>query len=359
MTWHEILGHDRVVEQFRQAIGCGRLASTFLFVGPPGIGKHTFALKLAQSLLCENAREEQLEPCGHCPACQQVAAKTHPDLELVCKPRDRSSIPLELLIGKDDHRMREGLCYNLSLKPVRGARRIAIIDDADFLSSGQQEAANCLLKTLEEPPPNSLIILVGSSEQKQLPTIRSRSQIIRFRPLPQEAVAQLLVSKGLVNDPQAAARLATMSEGSMQRAMELADASLDEFRESLLAHLSDPQADSVEFAKSVGPFVDQAGKDAPSRRVRMQQMFGMGADFYRQLMRSLSGLPIEGDAPLVRAVQEAYQVWSRDEEAAAMCLDRCLEAQGQVQANANQATLIDAWLDDLATISRTGTGYSQ
>jgi len=198
-----------------------------------------------------------------------------------------------------------------------------------------------------------------ASTNSSVPTIRSRSQIIRFRPLPQEAVAQLLVSKGLVNDPQAAARLATMSEGSMQRAMELADAALDEFRESLLAHLSDPQADSVEFAKSVGPFVDQAGKDAPPRRVRMQQIFGMGADFYRQLMRSLSGLPIEGDAPLVRAVQEAYQVWSRDEEAAAMCLDRCLEAQGQVQANANQATLIDAWLDDLATISRTGTGYLQ
>ena len=351
MTWQEIQGHDQVVEQFRQALRRGRLASTFLFVGPPGIGKHTFALKLAQALLCENSPEDALDPCGHCPACQQVAARTHPDLILITKPVDKSYIPVELLIGDREHRMREGLCHDIALKPYCGGRRIAVIDDADFLN---QEGANCMLKTLEEPPPKSVIILVGSSEQKQLPTIRSRSQVVRFRPLPQETIAQLLVSKGLVEDPQTAARLAAMSEGSMRRAMELADEALDEFRAALLAHLSEPQADSVEFAKSVGPFVEQAGKEAPPRRARMQQMFGMAADFYRQLMRSLAGLPIEGDQALVRAVQAAYAIWPGDQEAAAACVERCLEAQWQVQANANQATLIDCWLDDLAAIARSG-----
>jgi len=211
-----------------------------------------------------------------------------------------------------------------------------------------------MLKTLEEPPPKSVIILVGSSEQKQLPTIRSRSQVVRFRPLPHETVAQLLVDKGLVQDPATAARLAAMSEGSMRRALELADDALDEFRGTLLTHLSDPQADAVEFAKTVGPFVDQAGKEAPPRRARMIQVTGMAADFYRQLMRGLSGLPIEGDQALVRAVQAASADWLGDQEAAAACLERCLEAQGQVQANANQATLIDCWLDDLAAIARTG-----
>lgn len=351
MTWQEIQGHDQVVEQFRQAVRRGRLASTFLFVGPPGIGKHTFALKLAQALLCENSPADDLDPCGQCPACQQVAARTHPDLILIAKPNDKSFIPVELLIGDREHRMREGLCHDIALKPYCGGRKISVIDDADFLN---QEGANCMLKTLEEPPPKSVIILVGSSEQKQLPTIRSRSQVVRFRPLPQETIAQLLVSKGLVDDPQLAARLAAMSEGSLRRALELADEALDEFRAALLSHLSEPQADSVEFAKSVGPFVEQAGKEAPPRRARMHQMFGMAADFYRQLMRSLSGLPIDGDQALVHAVQAAYAVWPGDEEAAAACLERCLEAQMQVQANANQATLIDCWLDDLAAIARTG-----
>ena len=136
--------------------------------------------------------------------------------------------------------------------------------------------------------------------------------------------------------------------------LELADEALDEFRSALLSQLSEPQADSVEFAKTVGPFVDQAGKEAPPRRARMLQLFGMAADFYRQLMRSLVGLPIEGDEALVAAVRAAYAVWPGDEEAAAACLERCLEAHSQVQANANQATLLDCWLDDLAAITRTG-----
>jgi len=351
MTWQGIEGHDPLVDQFRQALRRGRLASTFLFIGPAGIGKRTFALKLAQALLCEVSREEDLDPCGHCPACQQVAAQTHPDLELVSKPEDRSFIPVELFIGDREHRMREGLCHDIALKPFRGGRKIAIIDDADFLN---QEGANCLLKTLEEPPPKSVIILIGTSEQRQLPTIRSRSQIVRFRPLLQETVARLLVSQGLVDDPQTAARLAALSEGSVRRALDLADQQLDEFRASLLAHLSDPQADSIEFAKAMGPFVDQAGKEAPPRRARLIQLFGLAAEFYRQLMRALAGLPIEGDDALIRAVQAAYAVWPGDEEAAAACLERCLEAQSQVLANANLATLIDGSLDDLATIARTG-----
>ncbi len=281
-----------------------------------------------------------MEPCGHCPACQQVAARTHPDLELVAKPEDRSFIPVELFIGDREHRMREGLCHDIALKPFRGGRKVAIIDDADFLN---QEGANCLLKTLEEPPPKSMIILIGTSEQRQLPTIRSRSQIVRFRPLPQETVARLLLSKGLVQEPETAARLAALSEGSMRRASELADEQLNEFRGALLSHLSQPEADS-EFAKGVGPFVDQAGKEAPPRRARMVQLFSLAAEFYRQLMRALAGMPIEGDDVLVRAVRAAYEAWPGDEEAAAACLERCVEAQSQVLANANQATLIDCWL---------------
>ena len=215
MTWQGIEGHDPVVEQFRRALRRGRLASTFLFIGPAGIGKRALALKLAQGLLCERAREVELAPCGGCSACQQVEARTHPDLLLISKPPEASFIPLRLFIGDDDQRLREGLCHDIALKPFRGGRKIAVIDDADFFN---QEGANCLLKTLEEPPPKSVIILIGTSEQKQLPTIRSRSQIVRFQPLSQETVAQLLLTKNFVQEPQAAARLAALSEGSVQRA---------------------------------------------------------------------------------------------------------------------------------------------
>src|SRR5687768_4408868 len=107
MTWQEIRGHDAVVGKFRRALAKGRLASTFLFVGMPGIGKRTFALKLAQGLLCERVAEEKLQPCGECPSCHQVMSLNHPDVALVQKPADKAFIPLELLIGDTEHRMRE------------------------------------------------------------------------------------------------------------------------------------------------------------------------------------------------------------------------------------------------------------
>ena len=207
------------------------MASTFLFVGPPGIGKRTFALQLAQGLLCDTVPPERFEPCGHCPACIQVAAGTHPDVEVVARPPDKSFIPLALLIGEDERRMREGLCYNISLKPFSGKRRIAIIDDADFLN---QEGANCLLKTLEEPPPGAVLILLSASEQRQLPTIRSRSQVIRFRPLATSEVESILLSNGLIESPDEAARAAARSEGSVERALLASDAAMSEYQAELL-----------------------------------------------------------------------------------------------------------------------------
>jgi DNA polymerase-3 subunit delta' len=352
MTWQEIQGHDRVVEQFRRALRDGRLASTFLFVGPAGIGKRSFAMKLAQALLCETNREDRLEPCGACPACHQVAALTHPDLEFVSKPSDKSFIPVEVFIGDREHRMREGLCHNIALKPFRGGRKVAVIDDADFLN---EEGANCLLKTLEEPPPKSVVVLIGTSEQKQLPTIRSRCQIIRFGALSEETVADLLVKQGLVGDRATAASLAALSGGSLQRALEMADEPLDDFRHMLLLELSRPTWDSVRLSKAAGQFVDEAGSEAPPRRVRMNQLVGFAADFYRQLMRSLVGLSIEGDEALQQAVRTAHEGWPGNAEAAAACLERCLDAQAQIQANANQANLLDCWLDDLSAITRTGS----
>ena len=143
-------GHDDVVAKFRSALAAGRLANTFLFVGPEGIGKRTFAVGLAQSLLCETRDETLLDPCGQCPGCAQVLAGTHPDFLFVTRPPGKSFIPLGLLKGDEpDWPVRQSLLFNLALKSFAGKRKIAVIDDADYLN---QEGANCLLKTLEEPP---------------------------------------------------------------------------------------------------------------------------------------------------------------------------------------------------------------
>jgi DNA polymerase-3 subunit delta' len=345
--WQGIEGHDEVVEQFRQSLARGRLASTYLFVGPQGVGKHAFAKKFAQTLLCLTHPPERLEPCGHCAGCLQVVAGTHPDLIVVAKPAEKSEIPVQLLIGAGERRMHEGLCHDISLKPFMGGRRVAIIDDADHLN---EEGANCLLKTLEEPPPRSVIILVGTSADRQLPTIRSRSQIIRFRPLDEAVVASLLISEGVAANPAEAQQLAAYSDGSLAKACELADAELWKFRGELLKGLAEPRLDGVRLAKAVLAFVDEAGKEAPLRRARARQLVSFAADFYRQLVRRMNGATPSTDRELATQVERAAGTWSAGDETAAACTERCLEALGHIDRNANQAVWIECWLDDLALL---------
>jgi len=349
MPWQGILGHDETVELFRQALRSGRLASSFLFCGPAGIGKRLFAQKLAQSLLCTVRPEAALDPCGQCPACLQVLAGTHPDLDEIAKPADKSFIPLELLIGDQEHRMREGLCVSLSLRPYMGGRKLAIIDDADLLNV---EGANCLLKTLEEPPPRSVLILIGTNPARQLPTIRSRCQLVRFRPLPTEVVAQLLVERQIVADPQEARRLAVHSEGSLQRAAELADADLWTFRTQLCEQLAGGLADSVALARTILEFVEGAGREAGPRRQRLRQVVRIVTDFYRASLRQWSCAETPADEELARWVNRAAAGRRCGPEAIANRVDRCLEAAEQIDRNANQATLIECWLDDLAELEQ-------
>jgi DNA polymerase III subunit delta' len=333
-SWHGIYGHDAVVEQFRRALQRKRLASSFLFVGPSGVGKRSFALKLAQALLCTVHPEEQLDPCGHCPACQQAAAGTHPDLDVVGKPEGKSEIPLDLLIGDLEHRRREGLCAHIALKPYGGGRKIALIDDADFLNA---EGANALLKTLEEPPPQSVLILIGTSPARQLPTIRSRCQLIRFQPLAPEIVARLLVDQAVVDSPEEAARLALLSEGSIQQAKDLAIPQLGDFRQLLYSELEKGAFDALHLAQKVSQFVDDAGKEAPARRQRLHLAARFATAFYRErLHAALTSEPLaaaDATADLDRLTQR---------------LDRCLDADRQIDRNANQATLIESWVDALA-----------
>jgi DNA polymerase-3 subunit delta' len=110
MSWDRVLGHDVLVERFRHAIARGRLASTFLFVGPNGVGKRRFAHELTRSLLCQRREESVLEACGECEGCHLFAAGSHPDFVTVAKPEDRAEIPIDLLIGDREHRNRRGLC---------------------------------------------------------------------------------------------------------------------------------------------------------------------------------------------------------------------------------------------------------
>ncbi len=347
MSWQGIHGHDEIVAGFRRSLTQDRLASTFLFVGPSGIGKRSFALALARSLLCSRRPAAALDPCGQCSSCVQVRANTHPDLLQVKRPEGRAFIPLELLIGDDQHRMQAGLCHDLSLAPFVGGRRVAIIDDADFLK--QPEGANCLLKTLEEPPSSAVLILIGTTADKQLPTIRSRCQIVRFRPLAQDVVAEILISTG--RESAEARRLAAYCDGSVDRALELADPALWEFRSQLLAEMSSPPWDGYALAKRIAAFVDEAGKEAPPRRARARIVVGFAVDFFEALTRQLHGGPPSADSALDDAVRACARNWHFPAETAADCLERTWAVLGHIDRNVYQPFWLEAWCDDLPGVA--------
>ncbi len=357
MAWHEILNHESAFERFRRSLDRNRLASTYLFVGPDGIGKRKFALKLAEALLCEQNPESALEPCGTCSGCLQARAQTHPDLILISKPSDKAIIPVETFIGDKEHRRQEGLCHDIGLKPFRGGRKIAIIDDADFLN---QEGANSLLKTLEEPPPKSLLILIGTSEQRQLSTIVSRSQVVRFEPLTNSQVLTILEQNQLVeNDEIPIAELANASGGSVSMALEMSDPETFEFKKLLLRQLATGDPAEQDFAKSVTTYVDGAGKDSAKKRARLVLVGDFAIGFYRQWFVQLANAELDADRtdPSVASVVEsAIENWADNVNAgvdvAAQCIERTTDMQRQVFANAGAANVVDAWLRDLGRICR-------
>ena len=204
MPWQNLRGHDRVVESLRTALREGRFPHALFFVGPAGIGKHAFARKLAQAFLCETRPEAALDPCLACPGCLQVEAGHHPDFFEAGKPEEKHELPISVI--------RE-LCDQFALKPARGSHKVAILDDADDLND---EAANAFLKTLEEPPPGAVLILIGTSTELQKETIISRCSVVRFEGLPDAEIAELLLENGITSDAGEAAAAGRTGRGKCQ-----------------------------------------------------------------------------------------------------------------------------------------------
>jgi DNA polymerase-3 subunit delta' len=327
--WQGIYGHDTVVERFRRSLASGRLASSYLFLGPSGIGKRAFALKLAKALLCTNSSESDLNPCDRCDSCRLLDAGTHPDVDIVGFLPGKRILSIDQFLGAGDNRHREGLCHNIGMRPMMGRRRVAIIDDADHLNP---ESANCLLKTLEEPPLGAVLILIGTNRSRQLPTILSRSQVVQFEPLKEDFACQVLLDQGLVQDPKEAQELVRESGGSLQRASEILALNLREFRPRLLSQLSAQPIDGNRLTAAVGEFVNEAGTEADAKRQRMRAAFDIVTQHLRQQLLRGSSTNRASESRLLAA------------------LDRCLSAEDELDRNANQATLLECWIDDLTRL---------
>src|SRR5438876_275216 len=178
MPFRAITGHRPLLELLARAIARGTLPPSLIFAGPEGVGKRLTATALAQALNCEQG--PGIDGCGDCPACKRIARGVHADV-LVIEPGESGSIKLD--------QVREAI-ERSAYRPFEGRRRLVAIDQADALVDVAQEA---LLKTLEEPPPASVFVLITSRPDVLLPTLRSRCQRLRFGPLSAADVADVLI----------------------------------------------------------------------------------------------------------------------------------------------------------------------
>lgn len=316
-----VVGHEDVKLRFATTLARGRLASTYLFVGPEGVGKRTFAEALAAGLLCPRVDAATLLACGVCEGCKLSAAGNHPDLLRVARPDGKTTLPIELFLGPPERRHREGFCHDLALRPLVASRRVAILDDADDIGV---ESANALLKTLEEPPPRSVMILVGTSLARQLPTIRSRSQVVRFRPLDGGQVAEALRRPPLTLEPAEAARLAERAGGSVSRALERREGALDAASAALAQLLRTGDPDPLELGRLLDEETKAVGSEPRVRRRATRLLLGGAIE---QLHASL--LSELGD---VRAIDRAVAR-----------LEACLDAEEAIERNGNQSAVAASW----------------
>ncbi|MFN7626891.1 MAG: ATP-binding protein [Pirellula sp.] len=352
MDWETFVGHHRQRGWFANAARQERLASTFLMVGPSGIGKRTFARLVAKSLLCTRYEPTEFATCGACEACVQIEAGTHPDLIEIKREKDKSNLSMEQLVGSDESRMREGLCYEIRMRPYSGRRKIAIVDDVDTLAV---EGANSLLKTLEEPPPGALIFLIGTSEQRQLRTIRSRSQIVRFAPLAQDELALLIQRHGLADNSADALRLARQSHGSLQLAAQVRDESMSEFRALLIESLDSKPIDFPRLSKSITEHLESVAPDGQARRDQLKWVLDIAIDLYRESMRYRLGIASVLDTAIHPTPSEG--VTSRNlqrlaPETLGALIQRTQQAREQVDRNVSPAALVEAWVTEVTGISR-------
>ncbi len=303
------------------------LSHGYVFTGPAGIGKKTFALRLAQSLLCVTPKTGLLGYCGRCSGCAQAVSGTHPDLyvadgQVKIGDRDGSGFHGEETTARD-------LVRQLTMHSYAGGKRVFILGDVEFT----REAANALLKFFEEPPADVLLLLTTTSASRLLPTVRSRLVEVTFAPLSDAEVAGVLEREGIAAD--VAARVAAAAGGSVTRARGLLDGE-GTTRDAAIAWF---------FATVAGDETDAGGW---ATRATLAD----GLDVVKTLTRDWLALRLAPDAPLL-APDVAHRLETlpqRDVTAIVRSLAALGDAERIAQSNVSPQLVAD--LAKMALVAR-------
>jgi DNA polymerase-3 subunit delta' len=269
-----VIGHEWAVDFLTAGLRHGRTRHAYLITGGQNIGKRTFAHSFAAALNCTHEAVEQ-RPCWECRSCKWVLSGNHPDLIYATNDEITGAIRIDAV--------RE-VIQQLALKPFIARCRIALFDEFDRAAPRTQDA---LLKTIEEPPPHAVILLLAQRSEHILPTIRSRCQALPLRPAPTERVRQLLVERG-ASDEQATllARLSSGRVGWALQALENPDVLED--RDNILNLLSEAVRGSRLKRFNIAEMISaQATKDRDALRYLLE----MWQTYWRDVVLYAYGAP--------------------------------------------------------------------
>lgn len=223
MSFADLKGQDSAVSFLKSVIRNNRLSCAYIFSGPEGVGKRLAAINFAKALNCLKA--SSYEGCEICPSCKKINESSHPDVSIIIPEKEGGSIKIE------DVRQ---IIKDIYLKPFEARKKVYIIDGAQDM---KHEAANALLKTLEEPPADSILILITENLKALFHTIVSRSQVVRFFPLKLKEIEGILTKEYLLDETPARI-LAHLSGGRLGEALRFKDDDIFTKRASFMKSIS-------------------------------------------------------------------------------------------------------------------------
>lgn len=336
MPFSNIYGHEREIALLNNSLAMNRVAQSYLFYGMAGLGKKTAALAFARALNCLATEMESGEPCL---SCRKIASGNHPDVLRVA-PQGR------FIRIEDIREVSKGMRF----RPMEGRRRVVIIEDADRMNSA---AANAFLKTLEEPFPGNVLIVITSRSESLPKTILSRCQKIRFSPLPASAVEAYLREQGGLEKDEARL-LAAASGGSIGRILGRDLNAWCHVRDEILTFMVHGEEGS--------------GNDNPLAMISAAERFGedrqeivVKLDLLKEWFRDVlvlreagrSGLLIHGETAEIAATCAR----TRSTGELLMVMDTIDGARKGIERNGNRQLILEAMLFKIASPARGGRGH--
>ncbi len=367
MSFSDIAGHEGALKVLRRAILTNRVPQAYLFVGPANVGKTFVAMEVAKALNCEQIVDpqspEDVNPCGVCRECVAIERGNHPDM-LVINPAMKLSSTADDDASNEDQfvdiegalirieQIRDQLIPHTWLKRSRARRKVYIIVRADTMNASSE---NALLKTLEEPPPNTTVILTATNSANLLNTTVSRCQVINFYPVPSEVSRAYLASSYPHVDAAQIASIVAMSSGRLGWAISLLQRpEVLGIREDLLdlcAELSSAEwveclragerlVDAAErwwLATNDEEMAERALKSSRDRvlRTSMHDILDILATWFRDMLLLSSSPGAEGLINADRAEQLRALAVTHDPKKCARACQHLQEMQGQLKQNAN------------------------